>query len=110
MLPPSKASGLARTSATSIWSRLTPEGAVSVAMRRSVSPRWTSRVLPPAGAASRAACAGAVRAAGARVLSPPGTATGSTGAGRGMSAGSSRKVYSRTSRPEDQFSSISMSR
>ena len=136
-LLPSNAVLLLSNKATSIWSRLTPSGFTSAAIFPSVSPRFTARdaSLPDepsaetaaspdvigfarffdsiaTGAADCSSTFGAGCITGASVL-----ISGATTDGAGVtllmlfaSGGSSRNVYSRTKRPEDQFSSIKKSR
>src|SRR5512134_3453517 len=85
MLLPTKASRLARYSATSIWSRFTPAGLVASAMALRVSPRFTVQVSPAAAFAATGALgsraglavgglAGATGSAAAGALAPAGGA------------------------------------
>ena len=135
MLPPSNASLLLRNRDNSIWSRLTPSGFVWAAILPRVSPETTAREFPPAGSAvfargcSRAGIADgaglsatarlsagmaaeSVFSAGFAIAGSDRTSGAATGAGVAFGArpaGSSRKVYSRTSRPEAQLNSTSTS-
>ncbi len=131
MLPPSKASWLARNRPTSICSKETPSGLVSPAILCSVSPRLTSRWFCPSTGCSAGFCdvprlrilASALPRSSSSIgvaacvpegclLASAGLAIAGAGGGKPLAAtsgGSSRKVYSRTSRPAGQFSSRSMS-
>ena len=125
---PSNALSLDLNSATSICSSETPPGLTSAAIFDSVSPRCTVYLSPAAalgsarsrgaagaaaGAAAAGAAAAAAGAAAGRVVALPwrtGVTGSTTGAGAPAPGGSSRNVYSRTTRPAAQLASSIRSR